>query len=83
MLRTYSGGKGGSSSDPLAEQSSGLWASLPGPQNSALSLFVDAELDPRGYSLSHLKPGVDRGEPIWESRDSYYDLINSPDSGQF
>jgi hypothetical protein len=29
-----------------------------------LSLFVGAELDPRGHGLSHLKPGVDTGELI-------------------
>jgi hypothetical protein len=54
--------------DPLAEQAwsaFGLWASLPGLKNSALSLFVGTELGPRGHGLSHLKPGVNIGEPIW------------------
>jgi hypothetical protein len=51
-------------------------------KNSALSLFVGAELDPRGRGLGHLKPGVNIGELIGVSRDSYYDLINGPDSGQ-
>jgi hypothetical protein len=53
-----------------------------GHKNSALSLFVGAESDPRGYVLSHLKPGVDIGELIMASGGFYYDLINGPDSGK-
>jgi hypothetical protein len=43
----------------LAEQAwsaSGLCLYYLGHENSALSLFVGAELDPRGHGLSHLKP---------------------------
>jgi hypothetical protein len=50
-----------------------------GHENSALSLFVGTESDPRGHGLSYLKPGVNIGELIGCS---YYDLINGPASGQ-
>jgi hypothetical protein len=53
-----------------------------GHKNSAVSLFVVIESDPRGHGLSHLKPGVDTGELIRVPGASYYDLVNSPDSGQ-
>jgi hypothetical protein len=56
--------------DPLAEQAwsaSDPWASLLGHKNSAPSLFVDTESDPREHGLSHLKPEVDIGELILES----------------
>jgi hypothetical protein len=33
-------------------------------ENSALSLSVCTEQDPRGHSLSYLKPGVNIGELI-------------------
>jgi hypothetical protein len=54
-----------------------------GHENSALSLFVSTELDPSGHGLSHLKPEVDIGDLIWESRVSFYNMINGPDSGNF
>jgi hypothetical protein len=53
-----------------------------GHKNSALSLFVGTESDPRGHGLSHLKPGVNIGELFGVSGDSYYSLINGPDSRQ-
>jgi hypothetical protein len=53
-----------------------------GHKNSALSLFVATESDPRGHGLRHLKPGVNIGDMIRVSEGSYYDLINGPDSGQ-
>jgi hypothetical protein len=53
-----------------------------GHKNSALSLFVGTESDPRGHGLSHLKPGVNLGELVGVSGGSYYDLINGPDSGK-
>jgi hypothetical protein len=53
-----------------------------GHENSVLSVFVGAELDPRGHGLSHLKPGVNIGEQISVSCVSYYGLINGPDCGQ-
>jgi hypothetical protein len=53
-----------------------------GHENSALSLFLGAESDPRGHGLSYLKPGVGIGELIMVSKGSFYGLINGPDSGQ-
>jgi hypothetical protein len=53
-----------------------------GHKNSVLSLFVGAELDPRGHGLSHLKPGVNVEELFGVFRTSYFDLINGSDSGQ-
>jgi hypothetical protein len=51
--------------DPLAEQ---VWSGLVfrlyclGHKNSALSLFISAELNPRGHGVSHPEPGVN----IWK-----------------
>jgi hypothetical protein len=50
-----------------------------GHENSALSLFVGTESNPRGHGL---KPGVDIGELIRVSGGSYYNLINGLDGGQ-
>jgi hypothetical protein len=52
-----------------------------GHENSALSLFVTTELDPRG-GLSHLEPGVNIWKLVRVPRVSYYDLINGFDHGQ-
>jgi hypothetical protein len=57
--------------DPLAEQA---WLASDlhylGHENSALSLFVGPESDPRGHDLSYLKPGIDIGELVSVSRGS-------------
>jgi hypothetical protein len=53
-----------------------------GHENSALFLFVDTELDPRGHGLRYLKPGVNIGELVGVSGSSYYNLLNGPDSGK-
>jgi hypothetical protein len=53
-----------------------------GHVNSALSIFVGTELDPRGHGLSHLKPEVNIGEQIRVVGGFYYELINGPNSGK-
>jgi hypothetical protein len=52
-----------------------------GHENSALSLFVGAELDPRGKSEPMEARNRYRGM-IGMSRGLYYDLTDGPDSGQ-
>jgi hypothetical protein len=85
MLGMYSGAQVVHLLDPLAERLGQLLVfrlHCLGHENSALSLFIGAELDPRGHGLSHLKPGVNVEELVRVSRTSYFDLINGFDSGQ-
>jgi hypothetical protein len=62
----------------------GFWslAFITWTMKTLLCPFLLVQNQTKGDGLSYLKPGVDRGELIRVSRGSYYDLINSPDSGQ-